>query len=221
MKIRKVLVLVAAALLGTTANAQIDNTLQFVDADGNVIPDGSTITVTDVEMDEFTGLPYQINSGLYVKKNSSEEVGAMVEVNVSRMDNGSLACCFPGSCAAITATGTYETPPGTMSESSKDFQTEWVFDSYGTCTATFSLKLMDFERNSWGMPENFTFKADGPSVTVNFVYSDPTGIDGITGDGKKTVTGYYSVDGRRLSAPQKGINIVEYSDGKRAKILSN
>lgn len=220
MKIRNILLIVAASLFATAASAQVDKTIEFVDAEGNVVPDGSTITVTDVETDPFTGEPYQIISGLYVRNNSSEEVGAKVEVNVSRLDNGSLPCCFPSLCSTITSVGTTETEPGTMEGSkSQDFQTEWVFGGYGTCTATFRLKLMDVEYNSWGIPTKFTDKADGPSVTVNFVYSDPTGIDKVGITETSEITGIYTIGGQKAEKLQKGINIVKYSNGKSAKII--
>ena len=48
----------------------------------------------------------------------------------------------------------------------------------------------------------------------------PTGIDAPTTAAKaKRIAGYYSADGRRLAAPQKGINLVRYTDGSSQKIL--
>lgn len=39
--------------------------------------------------------------------------------------------------------------------------------------------------------------------------------------GEATVAGYYSLDGRKLDAPVKGINIVRYSDGTSKKVVVN
>lgn len=48
----------------------------------------------------------------------------------------------------------------------------------------------------------------------------PTGITApTTAATAKRMAGYYSADGRRLAAPQKGINIVRYTDGSSQKIL--
>ena len=49
-------------------------------------------------------------------------------------------------------------------------------------------------------------------------------VDGITGistvnGGKTNETVFYSLDGRKLSAPQQGINIVKMSDGSTRKVM--
>ena len=49
---------------------------------------------------------------------------------------------------------------------------------------------------------------------------DPTAINGITDDAKGNVeTARYSLDGVRLSAPQKGLNIVKMANGKTMKVM--
>ncbi len=49
---------------------------------------------------------------------------------------------------------------------------------------------------------------------------DPTAINGVTDDAKGNVeTARYSLDGVRLSAPQKGLNIVKMADGKTMKVV--
>ena len=78
---------------------------------------------------------------------------------------------------------------------------------------------MNIVRDAYGIPRNYTFKADGPSVTVNFNYSDPAGIDGVKVEGENEIVARYTLDGRRLLAPKKGINIVKYANGKTAKII--
>lgn len=48
---------------------------------------------------------------------------------------------------------------------------------------------------------------------------DPTGIEAPVAPAAKAISGIYSINGARLAAPQKGINIVKYSDGSVKKIL--
>ncbi len=48
--------------------------------------------------------------------------------------------------------------------------------------------------------------------------NDPSGISSISTDGE-SIVGYYTLGGMRLSAPQKGVNIVKCSDGTTKKIL--
>ena len=47
----------------------------------------------------------------------------------------------------------------------------------------------------------------------------PTDIDSIASGSDITVVGFYSIEGKKLSVPQKGFNIVRYSDGSVKKIF--
>lgn len=224
---KSLLLFVAAMLVGGAANAQTDNTLQFVDASGNVVEDGATVNgeVEYIDASAYGGGYYQVNSGLYVKNNSSEVVGASAEVDVTRMDNGSLSCCFPSYCGAIYDVGSIETQAGTMNSGElKPFQTEWIpsdATSYGQCIATFRLILREGSVNDWGLPVVGDVIAQGPSVTVNFVFDEESaGIAGVETVENNEPVGYYTLDGQKLSAPRKGtVNIVKYANGKTSKIV--
>ena len=61
------------------------------------------------------------------------------------------------------------------------------------------------------LPEDLLENADE-------AWKDAVAIEGVTANGK-AVAGIYSVSGAKLSAPQKGINIVKYTDGTAAKVL--
>ena len=52
----------------------------------------------------------------------------------------------------------------------------------------------------------------------NIVEYDPTGIDKVTTSTDAKEVSRYSVNGQRLSAPTKGLNIVKYSDGSVKKV---
>ena len=217
---KSLLLFVAAMLVGGAANAQIDNTLQFVDASGNVIEDGATVNgeVEYIDMGAQGGI-YQVSSGLYVKNNSSEAVGVSVSFEITRLDNGSFMCCFPGTCSAQTSVGFYETPKGVLlaSEEPYPFNTEWMPESttsYGESSATFRLMLRKTNGGEAG-----DVIAQGPSVTVNFVFDEESaGITGVETVEDNEPVGYYTLDGQKLSAPRKGaVNIVKYANGKTAK----
>ena len=53
----------------------------------------------------------------------------------------------------------------------------------------------------------------------NIVEYDPTGIDRVTTSTDAKELSRYSVNGQRLSAPAKGLNIVKYSDGSVKKVV--
>ena len=62
------------------------------------------------------------------------------------------------------------------------------------------------------------FLADGWGDFGNIVEYDPTGIDMVTTSTDAKELSRYSVNGQRLSAPAKGLNIVKYSDGSVKKV---
>ena len=53
----------------------------------------------------------------------------------------------------------------------------------------------------------------------NIVEFDATGIDKVTTSTDAKELSRYSVNGQRLSAPAKGLNIVKYSDGSVKKVV--
>lgn len=221
---KSLLLFVFSILFCNAATAQVDNTLQFVDASGNVVEDGATVN----GVVEYVDLGYyQVSTGLYVKNNASTAVGINSELQISRIDNGSFNFCFPGGCVPNTNTpGTYK---GIVTEIAANGQmsviSEWTpasNESYGQCVATFKLHVMDIEtvETEYGPIVSYVFRAYGPSVTVNFVYDETSaGINDVDATADNRIVACYTLDGRRLSAPQKGINIVKYENGKTAKIL--
>lgn len=224
IEMKRFLISALVVILSMASYAQTDlTTLQFVDKNGNVVEDGSTITVSEAEYD---GGVLQINSGLFVKNTTNEEQGAGVDFVISRLDNGAPQCCFPSTCAPGTdQVGVKYSPAcGRIgANESVPFATEWKPSSdksYGTCTATFQLKVMEVkDKTMFGVPvkDYNTFKAYGPKITINFVYNT-TGIDGVqTTDSK--VAAYYNLNGQIIPTLQKGVNIVKYANGKTIKII--
>ena len=208
-------------MMGLASYAQADlTTLQFVDKNGNVVEDGSTITVNEAE---YNGNTLQINSGLYVKNTTNEEQGASVDFVISQLDNGAPQCCFPVTCAPETdqVGVTYSTNPGGINANEAiSFQTEWIPKAEGKCIATFQLKVMEVsEKTIFGVTvkDYSTFKAYGPKITINFEYS-LAGINGIVSDNSK-IAAYYNMNGQVIPTLQKGINIVKYNDGKTVKVI--
>ena len=203
--------------LGTSfaQDEEIDNTLQFVDAQGTVVPDGSEITRTEVEDDGFGSV--QISAGLSVKNTSDETVGTKCEFNVLEVPTGSINCCFPMVCMAGPKVGIYKTMGGSLDASeTRDFQTEWIgFEQYGKAKATFQILIC--ELGNFGKTGDVI--ANGPKITINFVNSDPTGINGPTNVTVNRVAERYNAAGARIYAPVKGINILKMEDGSVKKVL--
>lgn len=224
---KKHLFLVLSLLAGaTSAFAQTDNSYIFTDKDGTEVPDGSVLNVKEAEIiDDGENVTVQLNSGLYVKVNTTEKYrGGCVEANVKSISNGGLLVCFPMACIpALTEPGTVETDPAMHSgwiltdNGVASLQSEWFPESasaYGTCDVDYRLKVYKaIEKN----PGVFTYKflAYGPTVTVNYIYSDPTGIDNATASKELKSVQYYDLSGRSVSKPASGVFVKKqvYGDG--------
>ncbi|MCD8282236.1 MAG: hypothetical protein LUC22_03165 [Prevotella sp.] len=223
MKRTKLLMMFAALCTALTASAYtVDDTLQFTDEAGNIIPDGTELTVKGAVEDEYE-YNIEMDSGLYVLNTSSETVGVGLDLTISRIDNGQLKCCFPSVCQnQTTVLDEYDNGSSTIGAGvSKTLNTEYLPDSYGTCTATFRLRLHDVTYNANGLPSvSNAPSAYGPSITVTFVYDETSlGIDDVRAGAASEPAAYYTLSGERLSAPAKGVNVVKYADGTTAKII--
>lgn len=60
-----------------------------------------------------------------------------------------------------------------------------------------------------------------PSILLIVEKDGETSVIGINGADQPVAQQYFSVDGKKLSAPQKGLNIVKMSDGSTRKVLIN
>ena len=97
---------------------------------------------------------------------------------------------------------------GSLSQGSFEMtRGEWTNYST-TITATGSVKL------------TFTTSAKRFFLDDVCVTNASTGIVSTTADtAKRTVVGYFGLDGTRLLTPRKGINIVKYADGSSKKVV--
>lgn len=192
--------------------AQNLTTLVFADKNGKEIADGSVITANTTEEDALGDL--LVPSGLFIKNLSSESVGVRVKCNVTTLDNGIFQICFPVTCISKSVMGAFDTGSDLISSGElRNLLTEWMPETYGTCSVTYQIELMK-QVNLF--PPTFESLEMGPKVTVNFVYTDPAGIDEVSTT-EVTVVERYGANGMRLSAPHKGLNILKLSDGRVVK----
>lgn len=203
---------------------------EFADKAGNVVPNGSTLTKTEVEK---SGKRLQINTGLFVKpvkpELNGEKLGVKMRVEVENLDHGTIQYCLLGSCSVASEKGTFYSTSNFV-ETLDDLATEWIMgtDKEGKALkgeATVKLTLVACQKKSSGFDEfgieqfEWEGKGDCSSVTVKFVCDGTTAINGVTDNANATVVARYAADGTRLSAPQKGLNIVKLSNGKTVKYI--
>lgn len=65
----------------------------------------------------------------------------------------------------------------------------------------------------------YAVKGDDVSEVVSFHYYTSTGINSAETTANKVPVAYYTPNGQRLLRPQKGINIVRYTDGTSRKVM--
>ena len=209
---------------------------EFATADGTVVPSGTVITKSDVE--DFTEPEdgydtKQISTGLFVKPIKTdlngEKICVKLRLNVERIDHGSIAFCLLRNCKNASEKGEFESNGGFV-DKLDDLQTEWkIVDEethkakYGEVKAKLTLvvcRKVSLGKDQFGI-EQFKYEDIGESstITVHFIYNEKsTGINGIS-NADATVVARYAADGTRLSAPQKGLNIVKLSNGKTVKYI--
>lgn len=203
---------------------------EFADKAGNVVPNGSTLTKTEVEK---SGKRLQINTGLFVKpvkpELNGEKLGVKMRVEVENLDHGTIQYCLLSSCSVASEKGTFYSTSNFV-ETLDDLATEWIMgtDKEGKALkgeATVKLTLVACQKKSSGFDEfgieqfEWEEKGDCSSVTVKFVCDGTTAINGVTNNTNATVVARYAANGTRLSAPQKGLNIVKLSNGKTVKYI--
>lgn len=218
---KKLFTLCTALLFSCVAmNAQ---NFIFVDGDGNTIENGATLTMDQVVYKEdlvmnpdgsyeTTQIPIIPLNGVFIKNTSSDNLSCKVSYDVTSLPNGSFAACCAGNCSSVPDLNgnifiikkNANADAGKTIDISTD--TEWVPVSAGTTTVRISVQ----GSNSM-LPDS--------EITVNFVYSGSTSVNGIHNDVNNEVVARYSIDGQLLNAPQKGINILKYADGRTEKVI--
>ena len=225
MKSLKTLLLAGLSLMAfTTVYAQEEEeletdltTLQFVDADGNVIADGATVNFAPTDPEETPG-GFEIKPGIFVENLTDEPVYTAAQVNITAMSSGSLMCCFPASCYNKFELEEFTTNPSEpiKAKAKHPLNTEWYPEEYGSCTASFQLKIYTFAPDQ--LKPTKVLRANGPKITVNFIYNDPASINGVSNDGAKAVA-FYNANGQQINNLQKGLNFIKYSNGKTVKTV--
>lgn len=233
---KKFLLTVAMGLaMSASAFAQVE----FVDADGNIIPDGSTVVrnviETPLDIPGF-GKNQQINSGISAKNTSSSAVTVKCQLDVTDLPFGQLALCFPGNCWVNVGnfTGPYPSHQPTQTNLSADGP--WTSPTSGTMAAGAEQSLQTewvvsrVQVAQWDGTTNGSFTAtysllvgDKKVSTIKVLYStDPeaTGIAGVkSNEAAKAEVARYNANGQLVPASQKGLVIVKYADGSAKKVV--
>ena len=172
--------------MGMTLTAQTYDYFEFVDKDGNVVPDGTTLTLTEVttEEDVFGEVTTTMFANLKVRNKTSDVRYLRINLLIDRIDNGDYQLCFPMACKTYDYVTNVVTEGGIiMANELKDLQTEWVPEAEGGCDVTLTIEVL----NMSGTITNptYTYVCDGPTVTLHFRNGIQDEVKGdATGDGQ-------------------------------------
>ena len=216
-KMKKLFTLCIALLFSCVAmNAQ---SFIFVDGDGNTIENGATLTMDKIGYKkdfifnpdgsyEVIQVPMIPLSGVYIKNNSSETLSCKVTYNVTALPNGTFAACCAGNCSNLDSEGTIEKNANADAGKTIDISTdtEWIPVAAGTTTVKISA-----QGSKSMLPDS--------EITINFIYDGTASVDGIQNNADNKVVARYSINGQLLDAPQKGVNILKYADGRIEKVI--
>lgn len=127
-------------------------------------------------------------------------------------------CFFKVTITGIKADGTKVSKDVTLADY-KDGAVRFISDwQWVDLTSFGEVKTLKFafdgsDKGSYGLNTPAYCCIDNLTATVT------SGIEGLHGSNAATIVARYTLDGTRISAPQKGINIVKMSDGTVKKVL--
>jgi len=220
MKMKKLFAIAVMMLGMVNTYAQVDGTFQFVDASGNVVADGSTVTFSEVEPGIPGLIADQIKFNLFVKNTLNEEAYVAARLVTEELPSGSVQFCFPEQCQNGELPKDYTSDGGTVSANEKKpLNSEWNLENGKYGTARFTLQILVMDRSGRAPKYEYSLKANGPKITINCIYADPSGIADMESDKNATVISRYDSKGNKLSAPVKGLNIIKLSNGKTVKTI--
>ena len=156
-------------LLPLASNAQeLDNTFQFIDFYGNIVQDGSVITVSEVNYDGKIIIP------LSVMNISGEKAAVAMFTNIDNMPNGSWQTCAFGNCMTLNESG-YSSKNIVAADYEAEIETCWIpeEDYSASWKATLQIHLFNtvtkttFGRTTVVAGDDII--GYGPTVTINFV----------------------------------------------------
>jgi hypothetical protein len=215
----------ALAVLVASGWAQDDKikTFQFIDEQGNIVPDGSVITINKVN-DQL-----QMVVPLHIKNTTGEKAAVSMWEDISQKPSGEWQTCAFGNCMTLAESG-YSAKSVISGEYDQDIMTEWMLEEgqYGSWTATLEIRYFNITKNFFGMEQaGNNVVGYGPSVTINFVYADNADVNNVQRS-TPTVQRVYDLQGRRLDVQRStfnvqrshGLSIVRLADGRVIKRIN-
>lgn len=206
---KKIFTLIAMAMMTIASQAQ-SNDLQFCYEDGTVIPSGTTVVIDTPDAELLEEDEVMFESGIYIKNTTAGAINSTLSFDITQNPEGTeLSVCLGMQCQMYYQSGSFSISNVNLDANSKNnMRCHWSpIDNesgdyiYGSCTGTYTLK---------------SGSTTCSTITVQFVYADPTSITSTNGANK--VVKAYDLMGRQTTSG-KGIVLQKMSDGTVRKVL--
>lgn len=205
---KKIFTLVAMAMMTIASQAQ---SLQFCYEDGTIIPDGSVVVVNTPDAECLEWDEVKFDSGIFIKNASENAVNATLNFNVTELpEESELSVCLGMTCKMYSEVGEYSIANVVLAAgSASSMQCHWTpamdWDTeeylYGSCSGVYTL-LDGSDKCS--------------TISVQFVYADPTGVKSVAGGNEVVKT--FDLMGRQTNAAH-GIVIEKLGNGAARKVI--
>ena len=172
MKLRLLVLIGLLTSLLVSAQAQTSNNdVAFVDAQGKVIPNGTTVVLNAVKEAMFPPGLKEIAGEVYIKNTSDKDLTVTLYSRINSIDEGNVTVCALGGCTPLdgdnsTEIGSHKLFAGSERESIAIEHT-YEHSEKGSITLKLTTKESDSEQ-----------QIEGPSITIKFD-TDPTAIAGV------------------------------------------
>ena len=213
MKLRLLVLIGLLTSLLVSAQAQTSNNdVAFVDAQGKVIPNGTTVVLNTVKEAMFPPGRKEIAGEVYIKNTSDKDLTVTLYSRINSVDEGNVTVCALGGCTPLeednsTEIGSQKLLAGSERESIAIEHT-YERSEKGSITLKLTTKESDSEQ-----------QIEGPSITIKFD-TDPTAIaevasqKGLTYDVFNTQGSLLYKQLTSLSGLSKGLYLVKQMSAK-------
>lgn len=172
MKLRLLVLIGLLTSLLVSAQAQTSNNdVAFVDAQGKVIPNGTTVVLNAVKEAMFPPGWKEIAGEVYIKNTSDKKLTVTLYSRINSIDEGNVTVCALGGCTPLEKDNSTEIGSQKLrAGSEREFiaiEHTYEHSEKGSITLKITTKESDSEQ-----------QIEGPSITIKFD-TNPTAIAGV------------------------------------------
>lgn len=215
MKLRLLVLIGLLTSLLVSAQAQTSNNdVAFVDAQGKVIPNGTTVVLNAVKDAMFPPGWKEIAGEVYIKNTSDKDLTVTLFSRINSVDEGNVTVCALAGCTPLDGDNSTEigSQPLLAGSERESIAIEHTYEhsEKGSITLKLTIKESDSEQ-----------QIEGLSITIKFD-TDPTAIAGVASQ-KGLTYDVFNMQGTllyrqltSLSSLPKGIYILKQTGSKKA-----